>query len=475
MTALAVRVSPASSPVLDMEFVRGFLLYFAIACLFAAPFVRDPLAFAAGGVLPWLMAIILARPEIPAVLFYFVMTHWMQVVARLILSWTENESLSDSLWGVNLPKAYWYSLFGMLVLTLGIRVGFAGMVVRRAAVDDAGKFGLTRVLILYLATLFVSLIVSRVAPAAGGLAQPLHALAGMRLSALFLLFTCALCTSGGGKWIVATMAIEIGIGFTGLFADFKMCFLILAMAALASRPTLRPGTLVTIAGSAVVFLALLLFWTGVKAEYRAMSTGFSNTQRIAVTLDERVDWLVQKALSPGDMDWGDNADQLVRRLAYIDFFASTISALETSDTRSFGNWSDVFSHILRPRLLFPDKDIVEDSAVVERLAQVEIGDSRTTSISVGYFSENFADFRFPMMLLPIFVLGVLVALAARYFLTRPIEAVAGQAFALAVVLPISLGTSNTLVKFVAPLILSTIVFAAIAKFAWPTLTRALRG
>src|SRR5881394_1713368 len=104
MTVIAAPLLPArSAPTqLDMEFVRRLLFYFAGACIACAPFVRDPLALAAGGALPWLVATILARPEIPGIVFYFVMTHWMQVVARLPVSWSENESLSDSVWGPDL-------------------------------------------------------------------------------------------------------------------------------------------------------------------------------------------------------------------------------------------------------------------------------------------------------------------------------------------------------------------------------------
>src|SRR5690242_18295954 len=103
MTALTARLPIRSTPpALDMEFVRQMLFYFGVACIAVAPLVRDPIALAVGGALPWLVAVILARPEIPSVVFYFLMTHWMQVVARLLISWSDNESLADSIWGPEL-------------------------------------------------------------------------------------------------------------------------------------------------------------------------------------------------------------------------------------------------------------------------------------------------------------------------------------------------------------------------------------
>lgn len=452
-----------------MEVVRRVLFYFAAGCIIVAPYCTDPLALAAGASVPWLVAMILAKPQIPIVVFYFLLTNWIQVVARLGVSWSDSESLSDSLWGPDLTRAYWYALASIVVLALGARVGFAGMV--RPQVDpleEARNWRPSRAFWLYLVTFAFSVVLNQVAGMTGGLAQPLYAIASIRLVTLFLLFVAAIPSPSGAKLIGLAMVIEIAVGMTGLFSDFKTCFIVLGIAAIVARPPLRPRMIALAAASTVAFVALLLFWTGIKSEYRAISSGFSNTQQITASLGERVGWMLGKALSPTDLDWGSNADLLLRRIAYIDFFAATMSAEDTSpDTRSLGNWTDLINHVSRPRLLFPSKAIIDDTAVFERLARIDAGDDRGgTSISVGYLAENYVDFRFPMMLLPMFGLGIFVALGARYFLNRPAGRLTGEAFALAFVLSFSYGTSVTLVKFVASGIVHFIFLALIAKFAW---------
>src|SRR5712664_1039253 len=145
MPVLSARLSPSAAMVLDIEFVRRVLFYFAVGCLAFAPFVRDPLAAAAGGAVPWLIATILAKPGIPAVVLYFLMAHWIQVVAQLGVSWTDNASLSDSVWGADLARAYWYSLICIVVLSLGVRFGFSGMAAPRVdPLDEARSWRLGR-------------------------------------------------------------------------------------------------------------------------------------------------------------------------------------------------------------------------------------------------------------------------------------------------------------------------------------------
>lgn len=468
IAAASVRVSP-TTPHLDMEAVRRVVFYFAVACLVVAPYSRDPLALAAGAAVPWLVATILAKPQIPVVIFYFLLTNWIQVVARLGVSWNDSESLGDGLWGHDLTRAYWYSLASIIVLALGVRVGFAGLPTPQGDPrEQAQTWRLSHVFLLYLLTFVFSVLVNRVAPMTGGLSQALLATASIRLVTLFLLFVTAIQSPNGTKFIAFAMVIEIGIGFTGLFSDFKTGFIVLGIAAVVARPPLRLRMIVVAVASTLVFVALLLFWTGIKSEYRLISSGYSNTQHVSAPLEERMDWLVGKILSPTEQDWSSNADLLLRRIAYIDFFAATMSAEDSSpDSRSFGNWTDLIRHVSRPRLLFPEKGIVDDTDVLERLARIDSGDDRGgTSISVGYLAENYADFRFPMMLLPLLGLGIFAAIGVRYFLTRPAGWLTGEGFALAFVLSFSFGTSVTLIKFVATGIVHFVMLALIVKFVW---------
>src|SRR5262249_13681191 len=214
----------------------------------------------------------------------------------------------------------------------------------------------------------------------------------------------------------------------------------------------------------------------VKADYRSMATGYSDTQQVVTPLGERLGWLGDRALSPSEIDWSLSVDELLRRIAYIDFFAATISASSTaSDSRFFRNWGELIDHVTHPRILFPDKAVVDDTAVMERLVRADGTEDRSgTSISVGYFAENYADFGFPMMLVPLFVLGLVTALGVRYLMTRPPGPIVGEAFALAFILSFTFGVSSTLAKIIGPAIVNFAFLALAIKFIWPSCSRWLR-
>jgi len=109
MTALPISVA-SPGILLDFAVVRRGLLYFAGACLICAPFARDPLSFAVGGAaLPLLVAIV-ARPNAPVVVVYFIFVTWLQIFARLLVTAMDGESLGNSLLADDLVRAYWYSL-----------------------------------------------------------------------------------------------------------------------------------------------------------------------------------------------------------------------------------------------------------------------------------------------------------------------------------------------------------------------------
>ena len=83
-----------------------------------------------------------------------------------------------------------------------------------------------------------------------GIAQPVLAVGSLKFVAMFMLFATALSTGNGINLLVAVVLIEIISGFSGLFSGFKTVFIILFLAALSLRMTLRP-TNVLVGGVAV--------------------------------------------------------------------------------------------------------------------------------------------------------------------------------------------------------------------------------
>ena len=87
-----------------------------------------------------------------------------------------------------------------------------------------------------------------------GVDQPFQAAAQVKVVALFLLCTYVFTTGRGRGALLAAIAVEILVGFTGFLADFRAVFIYVAVAALAARVRWSGATTV----AALAWLAVLL-------------------------------------------------------------------------------------------------------------------------------------------------------------------------------------------------------------------------
>jgi hypothetical protein len=94
-----------------------------------------------------------------------------------------------------------------------------------------------------------------------------------------------------------------------------------------------------------------------------------------------------------------------------------------------GFYKNTVIHVLTPRLFFPNKATLDDSALTTQLLGIWIDED--TSIGVGYVAEAQVDFGFPGLLVPLWFIGLLLGLAAEYFATRPAPLHVRQAFMVA--------------------------------------------
>ncbi len=137
-------------------------------------------------------------------------------------------------------------------------------------------------------------------------------------------------------------------------------------------------------------------------------------------------------------------------------------------------WKDALSHVLQPRILFPDKAALSDTDVYMRLTradpteQVRLG----TSISVGYMAKNYVDLGFPGMLAGVFVIGVLLALVIKYFMQRQLPWMLREGIVMAFVFNAGgTGMEMSLPKILGSVLMFFLVWSLIAKFGLPMVMR----
>jgi hypothetical protein len=475
---LAASAAPARA--LDLNSLKRAFFYIAVGLMFFAPFSQDPMALAIGAVVPWVILQIIVRPGLPVGVVYLFIYQWLQIFARVLQSMVDGESLANGLYGPNVARAYWYMLASLVVMALAFRMVLGN--VKPPTVQDRTAHFEWRPLdlfSLYVAMLFLAVACRYASWVVPALDQPLDAVSRLKIVLLFMLFSTVIMTRRNTNLLWGAVALEIVLGFTGLLSDFRGVFIYLAMAALAARMPLKGTTVAAGLACAGFLIFLALFWTSVKAEYREFATGSSDSQNVKVSLDARFGYLGNRLASTDAIDWNFAAYALLVRLAYTDIFGSVIGVQESAPEQVVvRQWQDAVEHVAKPRFLFPNKASLSDTEVYVRLArgdaseQVRLG----TSISVGYMAENFVDFGFPGMLGGMFVIGLMYAVAIRYFMALKVPWILREGIVIGFVFGVAHnGVEMSLPKILGATVMFVAVYALLARFVFPSALNWLKG
>ena len=371
-------------------------------------------------------------------------------------------------------------LASLFVIALALRVTL-GNLKPPTARDRAGhlEWRPIDIFTMYVATLVLAVACRFAVQVVPGLDQPLDAMSKMKIVLLFILFTNILMTGKNTNFLWAALGAELVMGFGGLLSDFRGVFIYLFLAAIASRVQIRGTSIALGLLGFGLLMFLALFWSAVKMEYRDFATGGMDSQALSVGLDERLGYLGNRLVAPDAIDWNQAAYQLLVRLAYTDIFGSVIGVKEsTSEQELMRQWQEAIDHVTRPRFLFPSKPPLSDTEVYVRLArgdaseQIRLG----TSISVGYIAENFVDLGFPGMLGGIFVIGAMYGLLIRYFMALKVPWAMREGVVIAFALNVTYnGVEMSLPKLLGAAFMFFLVFALLARFAFPVIIKWFRG
>lgn len=457
---------------LDYGMLRRVFLGLGLVLCLAAPASPDPMAFAVGGMVPFAVLWIVNVAHLPAAVAYYLLWQWLQTFARQLISVTDGESMSRSIYGPWVADAYWYMLASIVTLAVAFRIVFQSA--RPPSEADRSYHLQWRPVDMFAVYLggvglhaFSPTLINILPP----LYQQIDAAARFKVVGLFLLSVYVLGSGKGQKFLLAAIGLEIVMGFSGIFSDFRGVFVIVAIATLAAR--IRWSASTTVFGSIwlVVLLALSLFWTSVKADYRELATGGTNTQAVNISLNERLGYIGVRAITPDNIDWRMASYALMMRLAYVDIFGSVVNVGMTApDFAPMRQWEDAFAHVFKPRFLFPGKPELSDTEVYVRLTHDEATEvvRGGTSISVGYLAENYADLGFPGMLVGVFGLGILAAMIARYFMATRMPWALREGTVMAFLYTIGgTGVEGSLPKLLGATVMFFLVYWLLVKFAYP--------
>jgi hypothetical protein len=313
------------------------------------------------------------------------------------------------------------SLGCLIALIIGLRIGVR--VARREMAPGSYReplevFSWRDLPFIYVASIFLAGLLQGIAWQIPQLTQAMLSLGMIRYGLLFLVFRKLLQSPRHALWIPFILTVEIVLGFTGFFADFREAQI---MAVLALLEKFSPRQLLHWGYAIVLVLVITvsgLVWTGIKGtfrqEFREGLAGESQDVRA-----ERAAELASEWFSREIDDRTSDASAMVSRLWAVYYPSLAVSRVPSEVPYEGGTieWAAV-THILTPRLIFPEKEeMVSDSEKVRKYAgEAVAGEEQGVSIAFGYVAESYVDFGVPLMFFPPLIFAVLVGMAYQMLL-----------------------------------------------------------
>jgi hypothetical protein len=416
--------------------------------------------------------LLLWRPGEPPILLFTFAYPWLQgSIAIFHANWLGVDVAQYSEYPGDMNSAIVMSLTGLLALAVGMRLGAGPRHLGDpyAACGIALSQPIRRWLRLYALSWALSFAALSFAWVMPGLTQVMLALAGMRW-AFFFMLGVACFTQGRGLSgpFLAAFLLELSAGIGTYFADFKTVFIITFFAALASRTRLSPRTLLGTGLLFVMTVTLAVVWGAIKGEYRTFVSGGEAAQIVTVDYTTRLAKLYELAAGLDSERLTSAVNQLLRRLTYVEFFSAVLVYVPANIPHSGGAifW-DAVSRPFMPRLLFADKEVIDDTARTNMYTGGLAGSDEGVSISLGYVPEAYIDFGSFGMFAVLFGIGLFYGLIYRWLSRwRRSRGLIGVAVAAAVLA--NLGPlENSFTKVFGSVIVSLIVAVGMIIFIVP--------
>jgi hypothetical protein len=416
---------------------------------------------------------LLWRPGEPPVLLVVFGYQWLGAALGIFYSNFMKMPISEfSLWGGQTGHASFLSCIGLLFLGLGMRLGAGPRL--QIIIDKVFAVSASRPVSdwfkLYVASFVLAALALEATKLVPGLAQPLLAVANLKWAFYFALAYATFCNKRAPRiFFFGVFILEFALGVGGFFSDFRTVLFFTLFALMTSGARLEGRALFSAGVLGLLMITLAIVWTGIKIPYRQLiSGGDTQNQVVAVGYTERMKLLFELI---GNLD-GETmtlaAQQLVHRLSYVDFFGVVLDTVPSSRPHENGRlWLDAISRPLMPRILFPSKTVIDDTARTNYYTKDILYVTDGTSISIGYIGESYIDFGQIGMMLPILLLGWLYGRVYRWQMTsRASAGPLGMGFACSVMV-VGIALESSITKTFGGLAATTLIIWLAGRYVIP--------
>ncbi|WP_293312278.1 hypothetical protein [Pedobacter sp. UBA5917] len=445
--------------------LTGLILFLLVVSLFSI----NPLpTFTAILFVPIAAKLLWKKGEVP-ILFFGILMQWIQVsiktlYASLISLPFQNLFINP----LKIEEAFYFSLFGLLVISLGINLATRETeTISFASLETPVKqYDKKKIMFAYIGAIILYPILLNVAVSFGGLYQLIIKLLDLKWSIfVFFFLTSFKDRSQMRQKFILLISLEIVLSFTGYFSAFKEFFIIGFILYLFVNEKLTKKEYSLILFASVILFNMLIVWQFIKPQYRSYLSGGEQAQIVSVSKTEALTKAIELGNSIDQNKYQDAVTALIDRISYIDIFSASISYVPTSRPHEHGRlWFDAVQRVLMPRLFFPGKAAINDSEKTMMYTGLGFaGSAQGTSISMGYVAESYVDFGFPLMLLPLFLFGLVIGFIFKYIIRNSYNHI----WAICLVIPLFFQISTfefALDKMVGSLITFFIIYLLINKF-----------
>lgn len=309
-----------------------------------------------------------------------------------------------------------------------------------------------------------------------GLSEALSNLLLVKWGFLIILVFLARLNKSNSGIIYLIILCEIILSFVSYFSSFKDFIFYILIGSLWGLQNLKLRYIPVIASVIGIVFYFGILWTAVKADYRTFLSGGREVQKVTVNTGDALGEFFFLVSSVDERKMDESIYDLVDRIGYLDFFSLVIENVPNSTPHEGGEvWSAAFTHILKPRILFPDKPSIDDSEHTRKYAGVMVANQQMgASHSLGYMVDAYIDFGPAFMFIPIFLFGLFAGYIYRNILLKSYNLFWGIILSTPLFSLLSLFERNS-IKMVAQLIMYFLVVWAFRTFVIPKIDHYLRA
>ncbi len=369
----------------------------------------------------------------PTILFGLIMA-WLSVTIGIFYCAFTGHDIKDLLWRPyysydNIFTAFWYSIIGLFFLSIGIKLGTGKVINIKISPNSVEKLDIIKLMVAFsIYAPLTDFLFNKIRFSIAGLSQFFYILKFFRWSIFFLIVITVFKTNKYKLLFWLLFSYGILISFASYFSDFKNYFFIFPIAYLTIKK-ITPTQLAIILVAGILIFFLGVYWSYIKQDYRMYLSGGRRAQKVVVSKTDALKKFFSYTTTFDKQRFYFGQKALIKRLFYLEYFSATIRYIPTYKNFFNGyNTTRAINHVIKPRILFPNKPAIDDSKHTMELTGIYVATSKKgTSISTGYMAEFYADYGPFYMHIAIFILGFIIGLLYRFILTNSQDALWGFA------------------------------------------------